>query len=65
MLKPHLDARPELEHEIHISETPRGLWRVQNLVPPPQDSEAEKRWRREDKASAWEWVGEGENRAAL
>jgi len=36
--------RPELEWEHHIYETPRDLWRIQGLDPPPQFSDAEKLW---------------------
>jgi hypothetical protein len=36
--------RKELEWEIHIAETPRSLWRVQGLDPPPANSDAEKDW---------------------
>jgi hypothetical protein len=43
-LKPHIIDRPELEWEHHIFETPRDLWRVQGIDPPPQNSDAERMW---------------------
>ena len=41
------------------------LWRVQDIDAPPQESEAEKRWMGENKATPWEWVGEGSERVAV
>lgn len=37
--------RDGVDWELHISETPRDLWRVQGIDPPPTDSEAEKSWK--------------------
>lgn len=31
-LEPHIQARPELEWEHHIYETPRDLWRVGGII---------------------------------
>ncbi|KIV79819.1 hypothetical protein PV11_07364 [Exophiala sideris] len=36
--------RKELAWELHINETPRDLWRVQGIDPPPVASDAEKLW---------------------
>ncbi|OWY47385.1 hypothetical protein AALT_g6420 [Alternaria alternata] len=44
-LRPYILDRKELDSEMHISETPRDLWRVQGIDPPPTDSEAEKSWK--------------------
>ena len=37
------------EWELHIDETPRDLWTVQGLFPPPSGSEEEQRWARENR----------------
>jgi len=39
--------------EYHISETPRELWKVQSIVPPPHLSVAERTWARENRASQY------------
>jgi len=39
--------------EIHIDETPFDFWTIQGMKPPPPDSEAEKRWVKEDRPSAY------------
>jgi hypothetical protein len=39
--------------EFHIDETPRAYWSIEGFRPPPTGSEAEKRWMRENKASAY------------
>ncbi len=54
ILKPYIIDRSELDWEIHISETPRDLWRVQGLDPPPSFSSAEKEWVRQNKAVPYE-----------
>ena len=53
-LKPHIIDRPELHWEHHIYETPRDLWRVQGIDPPPAQSEEEKEWARSNRAERWE-----------
>lgn len=40
--------------EVHIDETPFTLWRIQGFPAPLPDSEAEKKRRGEDKASAYD-----------
>lgn len=42
------------EWEIHVDETPIELWRTQGFVPPPPESEDEKRWAEDNAASAWQ-----------
>ncbi|KAK4185369.1 putative oxalocrotonate tautomerase [Podospora australis] len=53
LLKPHV-ADKGYDWEYHIDETPRGLWKIQGLVPPPFQSQAEKKWFEANKALEWE-----------
>ena len=39
--------------EFHIDETPRAYWSIEGFRPPPTGSEAEKRWLRENRPSAY------------
>jgi hypothetical protein len=39
--------------EFHVDETPRNLWSIEGYRPPLSGSEAEKRWLRENKPSAY------------
>jgi phenylpyruvate tautomerase PptA (4-oxalocrotonate tautomerase family) len=39
-----------LRWEFHIDETPRDLWMIDGLVPPPPGSDAEKLWAKENRA---------------
>jgi phenylpyruvate tautomerase PptA (4-oxalocrotonate tautomerase family) len=39
--------------EFHIDETPRAYWSIEGFRPPPSGSEAEKRWLRENRTSAY------------
>lgn len=39
-----------LRWEFHVDETPRDLWVINGLVPPPTGSEAEQLWARENRA---------------
>jgi hypothetical protein len=39
--------------EFHIDETPRAYWSIEGFRPPPSGSEAEQRWLRENKPSAY------------
>ena len=32
------------DYEVHVDETPRGLWSIQGLKPPEWGSDEEKRW---------------------
>ncbi|KAK3987481.1 putative oxalocrotonate tautomerase [Cladorrhinum sp. PSN332] len=43
VLKKHV-AEKGYDWEFHVDETPRGLWRVAGIEPPPFQSEAEKKW---------------------
>ena len=36
--------------EVHIDETPKDLWRIQGLTPPPEDSDVERLWATENRA---------------
>jgi len=51
-LAPYLADRG-LHWEIHVDETPFGLWRIQGLQPPLPDSPAENKWREENMPSAY------------
>ncbi|KAL6246683.1 hypothetical protein RBB50_005990 [Rhinocladiella similis] len=48
-LKSSIIDRKELDWELHIYETPRDLWRVQGMDPPPAFSDAEKEWTEKNK----------------
>jgi phenylpyruvate tautomerase PptA (4-oxalocrotonate tautomerase family) len=39
-----------LRWEFHVDETPRDLWMIDGLVPPPTGSEAEQLWAKENRA---------------
>ncbi|CAK1363530.1 hypothetical protein CB0940_04419 [Cercospora beticola] len=52
-LRPYILQRPEIEWEIHIAETPRDLWRIQGIDPPPSNSEEEKAWKENNKARSY------------
>ncbi|KAI1617229.1 putative oxalocrotonate tautomerase [Exophiala viscosa] len=53
VLKPFIIDRKELDWEMHIYETPRDLWRVQGLDPPPVASDAEKFWAEQNKPTPY------------
>jgi len=53
-LKTSIIDRKELDWELHISETPRDLWRIQGMDPPPAFSEAEKLWLDRNEAVPYE-----------
>jgi phenylpyruvate tautomerase PptA (4-oxalocrotonate tautomerase family) len=40
--------------EVDIDETPMDLWRIQGLVPPPPESNMEKRWAEENRPVPYE-----------
>ncbi|WP_050386800.1 tautomerase family protein [Bradyrhizobium pachyrhizi] len=52
VVEPFIEARG-LRWELHIDETPMELWTVNGLVPPPANSDAEGRWREENKPSPY------------
>ena len=39
--------------EMHVDETTRDLWLIQGLVPPMPNTEAEKKWKAENKPSPY------------
>jgi hypothetical protein len=39
--------------EVHIDDTPIDYWTIEGLKPPAPESEAEKRWLLEDRASEY------------
>ncbi|MFG1949360.1 tautomerase family protein [Nonomuraea sp. NPDC048826] len=43
-----------LHCEFHVDETPRDLWMIDGLRPPPTGSDAEERWARENRPSPYE-----------
>ena len=43
-------AGKRLRWEFHVDETPRDLWMIDGLVPPPTGSEAEQLWAKENRA---------------
>ncbi|KAK4201942.1 putative oxalocrotonate tautomerase [Triangularia verruculosa] len=52
-LKPHI-ADKGYDWEWHVDETPRALWKINGLVPPPFGSKAEKEWFDLNKPVSWE-----------
>lgn len=61
MLVPYFRDRPELTWEYHIYETPRDLWRVQGLIPPPALSDAEIEWKETNQAAPYEGMDDEKN----
>lgn len=52
LLAPYTSERG-LYYEFHIDETPRDLWMTDGIWPPPAESEAERRWARENRPSPY------------
>ncbi|AEO58220.1 hypothetical protein MYCTH_50286 [Thermothelomyces thermophilus ATCC 42464] len=52
-IRPHVREQ-DCDWEVHIDETPRGLWAINGLVPPPFGSDAEKRWAELNRPVEWE-----------
>jgi hypothetical protein len=52
MLNPFVHDRG-YRWEIHIDETPIDFWTIQGMKPPDPGSEAEKRWAKENRPSAY------------
>ncbi|KAF7557922.1 hypothetical protein G7Z17_g294 [Cylindrodendrum hubeiense] len=52
-LKPHIEDQG-YDWEYTVNETPRGLWKINGLIPPPHKSAAEQLWVREDKPVMYE-----------
>jgi phenylpyruvate tautomerase PptA (4-oxalocrotonate tautomerase family) len=55
MLNPFVRDR-DYRWEIHIDQTPIDFWNVQGMKPPDAGSEAEKRWVKENRPSAYTGV---------
>jgi hypothetical protein len=53
-LKEWIADREDIQWELHVEETPRDFWTVAGIYPPPQNSEEEKRWKKENKPTPWE-----------
>jgi len=51
-LKPYIADRG-YECEFHVETAPFETWRIDGLTPPPPDSEAEKRWAKDNKSSPY------------
>jgi phenylpyruvate tautomerase PptA (4-oxalocrotonate tautomerase family) len=51
-LSPFIGERG-LRWEMHVDETPFSLWTIQGLRPPLPSSEAEERWRAENRPTAY------------
>ena len=49
VLNPFMEAKG-LDWEYYVNESPRDLWKINGLVPPPPNSEMEKRWVKENRA---------------
>ncbi|KAK0717713.1 putative oxalocrotonate tautomerase [Lasiosphaeria miniovina] len=58
VLKPHI-ADKGYGWEFHIDETPRALWKINGFIPPPFQSEAEKKWAELNEAVEWAELNEG------
>ena len=43
VLTPLMEAKG-LDWEYSVTETPRDLWKINGMYPPPQNSDAEKAW---------------------
>ncbi|KAK3369401.1 putative oxalocrotonate tautomerase [Lasiosphaeria ovina] len=57
ILKPHI-ADKGYAWEFHIDETPRALWKVNGFIPPPFQSEAEKKWAELNEPVEWGGMNE-------
>jgi phenylpyruvate tautomerase PptA (4-oxalocrotonate tautomerase family) len=53
LLAPYIEERG-LRWEMHVDETPFSLWTIQGLRPPLPNTEAEQRWRTENRPTAYE-----------
>jgi phenylpyruvate tautomerase PptA (4-oxalocrotonate tautomerase family) len=42
------------DYELHVGETPRELWLIQGMRPPRPDTEAEKRWKSENRPTPFD-----------
>ena len=46
-----------VNYEVNVVESPRELWRIDGLTPPPTGSEEEGVWAKEGKTSRWSGDG--------
>ena len=51
-LKPFVPDRG-YETELHVETAERGMWNIDGMSPPPQWSEVEKRWAKDNKSSPY------------
>lgn len=51
-LRPYVADRG-YEWELHVEEAQRETWHIDGMAPPPQWSEAEKRWAKDNKSSPY------------
>ena len=51
-LRPYVKDRG-YEWELHVEAVERELWNIDGMAPPPQWSEAEQRWARDNKSSPY------------
>ena len=49
VLRPHI-ADKDYDWEYHVTETERGLWKINGLIPPAWKSEEEQLWAKENRA---------------
>ncbi|KAK4143110.1 putative oxalocrotonate tautomerase [Dichotomopilus funicola] len=59
-LQPHIKEKG-YDWEVHVDETPRGLWAINGLPPPPFGSAAEKKWADLNQAVPWDGEAKGDN----
>ncbi|KAK4160640.1 putative oxalocrotonate tautomerase [Cladorrhinum sp. PSN259] len=52
------------EWEYHIDETPRSMWKIGGIEPPPFQSEAERKWFELGRAVEWKSEEEGNEKNA-
>ncbi|MBH1938717.1 tautomerase family protein [Streptomyces sp. AV19] len=52
LVAPHTQERG-FHCEFHVNETPRDLWMIDGMAPPPSRSEAERLWVRENRPVAY------------
>ncbi|KAH7309800.1 putative oxalocrotonate tautomerase [Stachybotrys elegans] len=53
LMKPHITDKG-YDHEFHITQSEKDLWRINGLIPPPFESEARETWFRLDKPVPYE-----------
>ena len=53
ILEPYLGKHAGVHWEFHADETSEDLWMINDLIPPPMGSDAEKRWVAENAVSVY------------